>query len=170
MPGRTDNSFTRPLPYCPTSTCGLTAVCPKSFVLRIYIGQSTPFSRHHVHRVSYYSPALAGRTALYRVFPYRTGYSRFLRAAVAALHALPGPVRRPIRLLGVISRLPVPNRLQPVFSGRSTRHCAPRQRTYAPPHPDCRYRPRSKSRRNAKCEFVCSSHGQQPCLRLIPAS
>ena len=30
--------------------------------------------------------------------------------------------------------------------------------------------PRPKSRRNVTCEFVCSFNGQQPYLRLIPAS
>ena len=94
MPGCTDNSFTRPL---------FTARCPLAVLLRsaqnqlccAYIsGDSRPFSRHHVHRVSYYN-------------------------------------LRPSRPPGVISRLQVSNRLQPVFFVRLSQHCTPCQQLCA---------------------------------------
>ena len=170
MPGRTDNSFTRPLPYYPTSTCGITAVCSKSIMLRIYIERSAPFfqTSRATRLVLQPPPEPAARRyiASPRTEPVTAG---FLRAAVAALHAQPAPVRLPPRPPGVISRLPVPNRSQLIFLG-SQRNTARPDSAHTPPTPTSRYRPRPKSCRNATCKFVCSSHGQQPCLRLIPGS
>ena len=107
MPGRTDNSFTRPLPYCSTSL----AVLLRSAWNQMYCAYiSGDLFRQHVHRVSYYSPpepAVRRYIAYPRTEPVTGG---FLRAAVAALNAQPAPVRQPPRLLGVLSRLPVRGR------------------------------------------------------------
>ena len=110
-------------------------------------------------------PAARRYIASPRTEPVTAG---FLRSAVTALYALPAPMRHPPRLFGVISRLSVPNRLLSVFlSGqRSTAHPA---RAHTPPTPTVDI---GQDRNPAETprEFVCSFHGQQPCLRLIPAS
>ena len=139
MPRRTDNSFTRPLPYCPTSTCGLTAVCCGLLeincaayiyrAIRAFSRQHVPVSRitappepaawryiaspvpnrlqpvfsvrlsHHCMPCQHLCATHPDCSALFRVSPYRTGYSRFFWVVNTALRAPPAPIRHPPRLL-----------------------------------------------------------------------
>ena len=141
MPGRTDNSFTRPLPYCPTSTFGLTAVCPKSNVLRIYIGRSAPFFQTARAPCLVLQPPPEPAARRYIVSPRTESVTAgFLRATDAALHALPAPVRHSPRLLGVIARRYFASpRTEPVTAGflRAAVAALHAQQHLCANHPDC---------------------------------
>ena len=131
MLGRTYNSFTRPLPYCPTSTCGLLEINCAAHIYRV-IRALFPDSTCTASRIT--APpesAIRRYIASPRTEPVTVA---FLRAAVAALHAQPAPVRQSPQLLGVLSRLPVPNRLQPVFLGGQRSTACPAS-DHTPPTP-----------------------------------
>ena len=117
------------------SACDLTR---KQSYCAYISGDPRPFFRHHVHQVSCYSPR-PGRVASSRVFPYRTGCSRFLCAAIVALHDQPAPVRHPPRLLmPAVRRYLRFSHNEPVAAGfyvRPSHHCTPSQRLCDPPTP-----------------------------------
>ena len=137
----------------------------------MYIGRSAPFfqTARTPRLVLQPPPEMAARRYIASpgIEPVTAG---FLRAAVAALHAQPAPVRQQPPLLGVLSRRPVPNRLQSVFLGGQRSTASPT--SAHTPHIPTADTGQGRNPPETPRVSVCSFHGQrqQTCLRLIPAS